>query len=76
MKPSIHSIPLPAAASTKMDATPKAMTQEKPTTVQEQPLNRGGEENTKNLSLRLASDAVSGLCAAVLVAPVITAIDK
>jgi len=32
--------------------------------------------NTKNLGLRLASDFVSGACAASLVAPVITVIDK
>ncbi|PMD19150.1 hypothetical protein NA56DRAFT_647576 [Hyaloscypha hepaticicola] len=45
-------------------------------TVAETPLVEPRIWNTKNLGLRLASDFVSGACAATLVAPLITVIDK
>ena len=41
-----------------------------------EPLAGTQVRNTKNLALRLASDLVSGLSAAAMVAPVITVIDK
>lgn len=44
--------------------------------VAETPLVEPRIWNTKNLGLRLASDFVSGACAATLVAPLITVIDK
>ncbi|PMD35872.1 hypothetical protein L207DRAFT_434501 [Hyaloscypha variabilis F] len=44
--------------------------------IAETPLVKPRVWNTKNLSLRLASDFVSGACAASLVAPLITVIDK
>jgi hypothetical protein len=40
------------------------------------PLQEPHVWNTKNLGLRMASDFVSGFCAATMVAPVITVIDK
>ena len=41
-----------------------------------EPMAEARNWNTKNLGLRLAADACSGLAAATLVAPLITIIDK
>jgi hypothetical protein len=63
----------PPAPKVDMDASSKTMTQ---TGLVQQPVAEKRIWNTKNLGLRLASDFVSGACAATLVAPVITIIDK
>ncbi|CZR69725.1 uncharacterized protein PAC_19625 [Phialocephala subalpina] len=44
--------------------------------VPQAPLKEPHVWNTKNIGLRMASDFVSGFCAATLVAPIITVIDK
>lgn len=44
--------------------------------VAQAPLKEPHAWNTKNLGLRMASDFISGFCAATLVAPIITIIDK
>jgi hypothetical protein len=77
MKPSTPPVPLPVHS--KIDASATEMTQAKPiSAVAELPLADVKTQvwNTKNLGLRMASDAVSGFCAATLVAPIITAVDK
>jgi hypothetical protein len=63
----------PPAPEVDMDASSKTMTQ---AGLVQQPVAEKRVWNTKNLGLRLASDFVSGACAATLVAPVITIIDK
>jgi len=72
MKVQTHGLE-PPAPKVDMDASSKTMTQ---AGVVQQPVAERRVWNTKNLGLRLASDFVSGACAATLVAPVITIIDK
>jgi hypothetical protein len=59
-----------------MDAQPASKPMSPIPKVTETPLVEPRVWNTKNLGLRLASDFVSGACAATLVAPLITIIDK
>jgi hypothetical protein len=59
-----------------MDTQPAQKPMSPITKVAETPLVAPTVWNTKNLGLRLASDFVSGACAATLVAPLITVIDK
>jgi len=76
MKSLLPVLPFPVPEP-KPVATTEAMTQMKPISQAGGPtLTKPKVWNTKSLGLRLASDAVSGICAAALVAPVITAVDK
>jgi hypothetical protein len=76
MKPLLHVLPFPIRES-KPVATTEAMTQMRPIAqAGGSTLTESKVWNTKNLGLRLASDAMSGICAATAVAPVITAVDK
>jgi hypothetical protein len=59
-----------------IDSQPNSRTMSPISKVAETPLVEHRVWNTKNLGLRLASDFVSGACAATLVAPLITVIDK
>lgn len=59
-----------------MDTQPAEKPMSITSKVAETPLVEPRVWNTKNLGLRLASDFVSGACAATLVAPLITVIDK
>ena len=61
-------------APMNLDAPSKTMTRT-PKVVEPLPMEKR-KWNTKNLGLRLASDAVSGFAAASMVAPLITIIDK
>jgi hypothetical protein len=60
----------------RMDTQPNSRTMSPISKVAETPLVEPRVWNTKNLGLRLASDFLSGACAAALVAPLITVIDK
>jgi hypothetical protein len=77
MKPSLPSSQL--TAQPKIDMPTADSSPLKPvSTIAELPLTeeKGQVWNTKNLGLRLASDAACGVFAATLVAPIITAVDK
>jgi hypothetical protein len=63
----------PATTKMNLDASSKTVTR---TPKVAEPTTEARKWNTKNLGLRLAADAVSGLAAAILVAPLITIIDK
>lgn len=61
----------------KVDADTASTTPSNPLTkAAKAPLNELRAWNTKNLALRLASDLAAGFGAAVMVAPVVTVIDK
>jgi hypothetical protein len=59
-----------------MDTQPASTSLSPLSKVAEKPLVEPRVWNTKHLGLRVASDFVSGACAAGLVAPLITVIDK
>lgn len=63
----------PPTTTMNLDASSKPLAR---TLKVAEPVAEGKKWNTKNLGLRLGADAVSGLAAAGLVAPLITIIDK